>query len=253
MKTLFIFLILISICEGGCADNPSIVRVKDSKSYFDDAVYQGVTNILAEDSTGSEQYRAYQQAATGSISELMVREEVEEQADRYCENMGKKLKILQERRSVPPHILGNFPKAELVFVCSPKTDTPNYVHQTYLKFNVSAADWKEINYNSYFDVSQIEKTKNGCLQVWIKLIMDQEQVKAFAQLEKFDYTRYSHSIAQYAFNCKDKQLAQISGYLYDKYDNILSSYQSNTLIYATVIPESHGETWINKVCNYAKQ
>jgi len=49
--------------------------------------------------------------------------------------MGKSLKILQERKSVPPHILGNFPRAELLFVCLPKPNTISFEDQLYIKLS----------------------------------------------------------------------------------------------------------------------
>lgn len=135
MKTLFTLLLLTSICIGGCAENSAVLRAKDNNSFFDDAVFKGETTILNEDSTGSEQFRVYQQAATGFISVETCREEVEQKAFRHCENMGKSLKILQERKSVPPHILGNFPRAELLFVCLPKPNTISFEDQLYIKLS----------------------------------------------------------------------------------------------------------------------
>ena len=109
------------------------MRAKDSKSFFDNAVFKGETVIVDVDTTGSEQYRVYQQAATGFISVETCREEVEQKAVRYCENMGKSLKKLQERTSVPPHILGNFPRAELLFVCLSKPVTSSFEDTLYIK------------------------------------------------------------------------------------------------------------------------
>jgi hypothetical protein len=135
MKTLFTLLILTSICVGGCAENSAVLRANESKSFFDGAVYEGENKILAEDTTGSEQYRVFQQGATGFISLQTVREEVEQKAFRYCENMGMSLKVLQERTSVPPHILGNYPRAELLFVCLPKPNTTSFEDQLYIKLS----------------------------------------------------------------------------------------------------------------------
>jgi hypothetical protein len=134
MKT-FVLLATFFLCLSGCAENSAILRAKDSQSFFDDAVFKGQTTVLDEDATGSEQYRVYQQAATGFISVETCREEVEQKAYRYCENMGKSLKKLQERTSVPPHILGNFPRAELLFVCLPKPNTTAFEDQTYTKLS----------------------------------------------------------------------------------------------------------------------
>jgi hypothetical protein len=49
--------------------------------------------------------------------------------------MGKSLKKLQERNSVPPHILGNFPRAELLFVCLPKPVTSSFEDTLYIKLS----------------------------------------------------------------------------------------------------------------------
>jgi len=117
----------------GCAENSAVLRAKDSKSFFDDAVFKGETTVLDKDTTGNEQFRVYQQAATGFISVDTCREEVEQKAFRHCENMGKSLKKLEERTSVPPHILGNFPRAELLFVCLPKPNTSTFEDQTYIQ------------------------------------------------------------------------------------------------------------------------
>jgi hypothetical protein len=130
-----IYLLLISVALSGCAENSAVIRANDHKSYFDDAVFTGEANVLDKDTTGSEQYRVYQQAATGFISVETCREEVEQKAFRYCENMGKSLKILEERKSVPPHILGNFPRAELLFVCLPKPNTTSFEDQLYTKLS----------------------------------------------------------------------------------------------------------------------
>ena len=133
MRVIIILLIFSSAFVAGCAENSAVLRAKDSKSFFDDAVFKGETTVLEEDTTGSQQYRVYQQAATGFVSVETCREEVEQKAFRHCENMGKSLKKLQERTSVPPHILGNFPRAELLFVCLPKPNTASFEDQTYIK------------------------------------------------------------------------------------------------------------------------
>ena len=133
MRVIIILLIFSSVFVNGCAENSAVFRAKDSKSFFDDAVFKGETTVLDEDTTESEQYRVYQQAATGFISVETCREEVEQKAFRYCENMGKSLKKLQERTSVTPHILGNFPRAELLLVCLQKTNLAE--DQTYIKLS----------------------------------------------------------------------------------------------------------------------
>lgn len=135
MKLIFLFMLMICTCISGCAENSAVLRAKDSKSFFDGAVYGGENKILDEDTTGSEQYRVFQQAATGFISLQTVRDEVKEQAYKHCENTGNSLKVLQERTSVPPHILGNFPRAELIFVCLAKPNSVSFEDQLYIKLS----------------------------------------------------------------------------------------------------------------------
>lgn len=133
MKTLYKIFILSSLCLGGCVSYSGVLPAKDSKSFFDDAVYKGETKIHAEDTTGSEQYRAFQRGESGFVLIETVRDNVEQQAFMHCEKMGKSLKLLQERSSVPPHILGNFPRVEFLFVCIPKSNPSNSEDQLYVK------------------------------------------------------------------------------------------------------------------------
>lgn len=53
MKALFILLILTSLYIGGCAVNSGVLSAKDSESFFDGAVYEGESNKLNEDTSGS--------------------------------------------------------------------------------------------------------------------------------------------------------------------------------------------------------
>ncbi len=135
MKVIITLLILSLILVSGCAENSAVLRAKETKSFFDDAVFKGETTVLDKDTTESERYRVYQQAATGFISVDTCREEIEQKAYRHCKNLGKSMKKLEERTSVPPHILGNFPRAELLFVCLPKPNTGSFEDQTYIQLS----------------------------------------------------------------------------------------------------------------------
>jgi len=160
MRAIFTLLMFISIFVSGCAGSSAILRAKDSKSFFDDAVFKGETTVLEKDTTGSEQYRVYQQAATGFISVDNCREEVEQKAFRHCENMGKSLKKLEERSSVPPHILGNFPRAELLFVCLSKPNTSSFEDQTYIQLT----NLKKLLDNGIINKDEFEQQKAKILK-----------------------------------------------------------------------------------------
>jgi hypothetical protein len=160
MRVIIILLIFSSAFVAGCAENSAVLRAKYSKSFFDDAVFKGETTVLDEDATGSEQYRVYQQAATGFVSVETCREEVEQKAFRHCENMGKSLKKLQERTSVPPHILGNFPRVELLFVCLPKPNAASFEDQTYIKLT----NLKKLLDNGTITKDEFEQQKTKILK-----------------------------------------------------------------------------------------
>lgn len=119
----------------GCAVTPPILKASESKSYFEDAVYTGETNIISKDVSGGEQYRVFIQAATGFVPASVCREEAEQKAAQFCEGMDKKIKLIQETISKPPHILGNFPRAELVFACIEKPVTKPHEDELFIRIS----------------------------------------------------------------------------------------------------------------------
>lgn len=160
MRAIPIILMTSLFLINGCAENSGIIRAKGSKSFFEDAVFKGKTVILDEDNTGNEQYRVYQQAATGFVSVESCREDIELKASKYCENLGKSLKKLEERTSVPPHILGNFPRAELLFVCITKPSSTDFEDQTYIKLT----NLKKLLDNGTITQKEFEQQKGKILR-----------------------------------------------------------------------------------------
>jgi hypothetical protein len=134
-------LIVFALVLVGCASSNTIERVAGSKSSFDGAVYGGELNIVNEDKSGSEQYRVFHQGATGFVSVQVIRESAEKRASDFCEKKSKVFKTLSEHTSQPPHILGNFPRIEIVFICvdkptlvaSPSFEDSKYIKLTNLK------------------------------------------------------------------------------------------------------------------------
>ena len=116
-KKLILCIVITILGLWGCSSTPPIQKVSTSTSEFDNAVFTGEVIELDTDKTGAEKYRAYTRGATGFVSQDSLCEYVAGQAERHCSQQDKKPKHLQERRAVPPYILGNFPRCELVFVC----------------------------------------------------------------------------------------------------------------------------------------
>lgn len=122
-----------------CSSTTPIQPAKSSKSSFEGAVFNGETVKLA-DNPGIEEHRVFHQAATGFVSVASVRQSAERRAAAFCAKSGKQVLELSESHSVPPHILGNFPRVEIVFGCvdgssgdSPPNDGRRYQNLKELK------------------------------------------------------------------------------------------------------------------------
>jgi len=114
-------LIAVAILAG-CAGNPPVQPAANNKSQFEGSIFPGEVNELANATPGSEVFRAFHQGGSGFVSLGTVRRGVEKMADKHCARLGKVPRPIQETTSKPPHILGNFPRVELLFEC---TDPPS--------------------------------------------------------------------------------------------------------------------------------
>ena len=125
----------------GCSATPSIQSVNSSRSAFEGAVYDGVEATISSGTPGAEQYRVFNQAATGFVSITAVREDAESRANAFCERKGKVMNPIRETTAKPPFILGNIPRIEIVFECadkpvasaSPAASDPKYAKLVELK------------------------------------------------------------------------------------------------------------------------
>lgn len=143
LPTIARVAIATSIAMGivGCGQTSSIQATDKSKSHFAGAAFKGEAVVLSQPTKGNEQFRLFQQGATGYVSLQSVRDDVELRAVQFCERKGHSMNALQETTSTPPHILGNFPRAELVFECvakaspsgGPQTDDVKFTKLSNLK------------------------------------------------------------------------------------------------------------------------
>jgi hypothetical protein len=117
MKVSAYILVAGSALLAACSTASTIERASQSKSHFDGAVYGGERTVVSEDTSGSEKYRVFHQGATGLVSVETVRASAEKRASTFCGRQNRGLKVLMEHTSKPPHVLGNFPRVELVFAC----------------------------------------------------------------------------------------------------------------------------------------
>lgn len=127
---IFIFLII------GCAKTSVIQPVAISQSTFDSAImYKGETKKIADVSPGGKEFRLFEQGSTGFVPVSALQEDTEKRAKVFCDSIGKAMKPLRETTSQPPHILGNFPRSELVFECieKPENKDDKYVRLLNIK------------------------------------------------------------------------------------------------------------------------
>jgi hypothetical protein len=120
----------------GCASSSTIQPVSKSRSAFEGAAYQGEEKFVSDDSSDAERYRVFERGGSGFISLQTVRDAAEQRANAFCEKQGKWAKTLTEHTSKPPHVLGNFPRVELVFVCVPKlasVESTGFQDERYIK------------------------------------------------------------------------------------------------------------------------
>jgi len=100
---------------------PIIQKVNESKSPFDSALlYDGESQVVNEDSSGSQQYRIYEKGASGFVSLDALDVDAKQRANDFCNEQNKAMKTLKVHTSKPPHVLGNFPRVEIIFVCVDK-------------------------------------------------------------------------------------------------------------------------------------
>jgi hypothetical protein len=105
----------------GCAAHTTIQPVTTSKSEFDSAIiYTGSEATVSDNKEGVEEFRVFHQGATGFVTPGAVRYDAEQRAIEFCDRKGQAMKVFRERTSTPPHVLGNYPRIELIFGCVEK-------------------------------------------------------------------------------------------------------------------------------------
>jgi hypothetical protein len=66
---------------------------------------------------GKDTYMVSRQAATGFSGSGTLKAEAFQEASAYCTNQDKSLQVVSTQEAQPPFLLGNYPKAEVQFMC----------------------------------------------------------------------------------------------------------------------------------------
>lgn len=80
----------------------------------------GEPERLVSEVPDGEQFRISHRGSSGFTPVSALRRTTETRASQFCEDKGRGMTPISEQASSPPHILGNFPRFELVFVCTEK-------------------------------------------------------------------------------------------------------------------------------------
>jgi hypothetical protein len=66
---------------------------------------------------GQDTYMVSRQAATGFSGSGTLKADAFREANQYCVSHGKALQVVGTHEAQPPYVFGNFPKAEVQFMC----------------------------------------------------------------------------------------------------------------------------------------
>ena len=119
--SLTFIVVMIGMLYGCSTVTPVVKKVNESKSGFDGVFYQGDTEVLNEPPQGLEQYRIFEDGASGFVSAGALREDAELRAKDFCAESNKVMRVIKVQTSYArPWKPGGFPKAEVTFVCIEK-------------------------------------------------------------------------------------------------------------------------------------
>lgn len=71
---------------------------------------------------GQETFMVARQAATGFSGAGTLKAEAFQEANQYCAGKNKAMQVVRTDEAQPPFILGNFPRAEVQFMCLDAND-----------------------------------------------------------------------------------------------------------------------------------
>lgn len=98
MKSSSVFAMSLLVFLTGCAANSGVIPI------------------------GKDTYMVSRQAATGFSGSGTLKAEAFQEANQFCLTQAKELQVLSTHEALPPYILGNFPKAEVQFMCLDQND-----------------------------------------------------------------------------------------------------------------------------------
>ena len=97
IKTVLLMILSVMLCS--CASNSGIVPL------------------------GRDSFIVTRQAPSGFHGMGTLKADAVTEAMEHCRNLNKEFQIISTKEAQPPYILGNFPQAEVQFMCLSKGDS----------------------------------------------------------------------------------------------------------------------------------
>ena|SRR5687768_14627112 len=97
MRFPFLASVVLVLCTG-CSSNSGVV------------------------SLGADRFTVSRQAASGFSGLGTLKAEALREAGEHCSKVGKTVYVIRARESEPPYVFGNFPRAEVEFMCLDPND-----------------------------------------------------------------------------------------------------------------------------------
>ena len=97
------------------------VEVVDNDEPVYKKITDGKTTAINREIPGLEKYRTYYTGTTGFVPEETIRKNAMKEVESFCSQSGKRPYLIEETMSVPPYILGNWQRIEILFSCVENT------------------------------------------------------------------------------------------------------------------------------------
>lgn len=145
--------------------------------------------------------------------------------------------------------------AAFVFSFTVEAQKEKSSEQEWVYITASKSDHRDI----YISPKRILASENNAIKAWIKMFPRgpfanflYQKTREKNGLNIKGYDKYSHTLELVEMNCSKRQMRCLISIDYDEQGEVLGSRNTPKAEWDDVIPESIGETMLEKVCSYQK-
>ena len=117
MKQISVLLLATILLVSGCSKKTSLQKFSESASNFNNP-----PELMSNSYPIADIYRVYRKGSNSISSLRSLREKAESAIRNFAREKGRAYVILGQRTSEPPYLLGNYPRVEIVFALTEKTN-----------------------------------------------------------------------------------------------------------------------------------